>query len=142
MYNFDTENLQVCFPKYHEMWKAMATPVVTALFYPRLTKVDGVITRNKWESISLEYTVPSTDMPGLMRFVQREEESLYAEFYGTPNNLVMLKLAGLAPAVSDTLMNKEIIVPEDPGYPTDYITPGFTTIGRTVWYNFYSTKPE
>ncbi|MGI6359580.1 MAG: hypothetical protein ACOX02_00870 [Acholeplasmatales bacterium] len=97
LYNISATGLNA--PKYHEMWKAMATPVVTSSFYPRLTKVDGVITRNKWESISLEYTVPSTDMPGLMRFVQRDEESLYAELYGTPNNLVMLKLAGLALAV-------------------------------------------
>ncbi len=142
LYNITNTGLNA--PKFLDMWKSMATAVVTAHFYPRLTKVDGEIVRNKWEAISLEYTIPSASMPGLMRFVQREEESLYAEFYGEPNALIMLKLAGLAPAVSDTLMNKEIIVPENPGYPTDYITSvyGYTTIGRTTWYNFLETKPE
>ena len=123
--------------------KSVANAVVAAHFYPKLSKVGDVIENNKWGTVSLEYTVPSAEMPGLMRFVQRDEVSLYAEFYQGQNAmLVGLKLAGLAPAVSATMMDKDIIVPENPAYPTRYVNSGYTTIGRTTWFNFLETEPE
>lgn len=145
IYNFDMSkpNIGLLSPKFLEMWKSMASAVVAAHFYPKLSKVGDVIENNKWGTISLEYTIPSTEMPGLMRFVQREETSLYAEFYQGQNAaLVALKLAGLAQAVSATMMDKDIIVPENSSYPTHYINSGFTTIGRTTWFNFLENEPE
>ena len=141
LYNISDSGLNA--PKYLEMWKSVANAVVAAHFYPKLSKVGDVIENNKWGTVSLEYTVPSAEMPGLMRFVQRDEVSLYAEFYQGQNAmLVGLKLAGLAPAVSATMMDKDIIVPENPAYPTRYVNSGYTTIGRTTWFNFLETEPE
>lgn len=130
---------------YKNAYKSIATPIVTAIFYADLTKDGETITNNKWNLVSLEYTVPSTASysacPHLMRFVQRDGTSLFSEYYASSDPYKAFKLAGLAPAVPATLKNRDIAVPVDAGYPTDYITLGYMTIGRTAWYNFYETEP-
>ena len=39
-------------------------------------------------------------------------------------------------------MNKDVIVPEDPGYPTTYLNNYGHTAGIIGWYNLYLTQPE
>lgn len=131
--------------KYKNAYKSIATPIATAIFYADLTKDGETITNNKWNLVSLEYTVPSTASysvcPHLMRFVQRDGTSLFSEYYAPSDPYRAFKLAGLAPAVTETLKNKNLVVPVDTGYPRDYLVPGYMTIDRTAWYNFYETEP-
>ncbi len=127
---------------YIDAYKSISTPISTAIFYADLSKdSENVIKNNKWGTVSLEYTLPAEKDSHLMRFVQRNSESLFEEYYDAGDPFRVFKLAGLAPAVNETLMTNDIIVPEDPGYPTAYVQKGFNTVGRTVWFNFLAEKP-
>ena len=135
---------------YVKMIETAVTPISTALVYPKidvvLTDVEGqqveTLEAVKWGAMhSLEYTIP-VEGSTVMRFIPREEANRYADIYvNDVEALKTLKLDAIAPAVSEVLANKELIVPVDPAYSVTYLADGYNSIGKSGWFNFLLTEP-
>ncbi len=143
---FDIYNAN--FAAYVEFVERAVTPVVSAVIYQNIDGEEYASSGKRWpERASMQYTIPNHEAPfhmsTYMRFVVPQTEFSYANWYGAADPLKDMKLMCISTvAAPEIYMNKDVIVPEDPGYPTTYLNNYGHTAGIIGWYNLYLTQPE
>ena len=122
---------------YYSMLEDAATPLATAMIYPKLNKtvVEEVETLEvaKWKDsfgqFALQYTIPAAGSH-VARFIPLEGTTADYEAYYAEHIYKTLFLSGMGAEITGYSANSTVKVPVDASYPTDYLNSNHNTAGR------------